>query len=132
MSSHSGGVVKQRHGSVIKNALFGDFKRMARKGSGRALERASDVSLGRDDLAQLDPFFLATKDGREKTWRLLGFLAPAMGLIITSLLSICLGIVATSKMWFSHLWKKNSTHARHKKHTKYHPIVKEREFRGQR
>ena len=53
-------------------------------------------------------------------------------LIITSLLSICLGIVATSKMWFSHLWKKNSTHARHKKHTKYHPIVKEREFRGQR
>jgi class 3 adenylate cyclase len=84
MSSHSGGVVKQRHGSVIKNALFGDFKRMARKGSGRALERASDVSLGRDDLAQLDPFFLATKDGREKTWRLLGFLAPAMGLIITS------------------------------------------------
>jgi hypothetical protein len=53
-------------------------------------------------------------------------------LILTALLSICLTIVATAKMWFSHLWKKNSTHARHKKHTKYHPIVKEREFRGQR
>ncbi len=50
-------------------------------------------------------------------------------LIITSILSICLAIVATAKMWFTHLWKKNSTHARHKNHTRYHPAVKEREFR---
>jgi NADH:ubiquinone oxidoreductase subunit 5 (subunit L)/multisubunit Na+/H+ antiporter MnhA subunit len=53
-------------------------------------------------------------------------------LVITAILSICLTIVATSKMWFAHLWKKNSTHARHKQHTQYHPSVKEREFREQR
>ena len=52
-------------------------------------------------------------------------------LTVTCLLSICLSIVATAKMWFAHLWKKNSTHARHRRHTKYHPIVKEREFRQQ-
>ena len=50
-------------------------------------------------------------------------------LVVTAILGICLSIVATSKMWFSHLWKKNSTHARHKRHTQYHPSVKEREFR---
>lgn len=53
-------------------------------------------------------------------------------LIITAILGICLSIVATSKMWFTHLWKKNSTHARHKHHTQYHPSVKDREFREQR
>ena len=53
-------------------------------------------------------------------------------LIVTALICICLSIVATAKMWFSHLWKKNSTHARHKKHTKYHPMMREREFRGDR
>ena len=53
-------------------------------------------------------------------------------LVVTATLGICLTIVATSKMWFSHLWKKNSTHARHKKHTQYHPTVKERRFREQR
>lgn len=53
-------------------------------------------------------------------------------LIITALLSICLSIVATAKMWFSHLWKKNSTHDRHKRHTKYHPAMKERQFRKER
>lgn len=52
-------------------------------------------------------------------------------LVITAILSICLAIVATSKMWFAHLWKKNSTHARHKNHTRYHPSVREREFRDQ-
>jgi len=50
-------------------------------------------------------------------------------LVLTAILGICLAIVATSKMWFSHLWKRNSTHDRHKKHTRYHPSVKEREFR---
>lgn len=48
-------------------------------------------------------------------------------LVITAMVSICLAIVATSKMWFPHLWKKNSTHARHKHHTQYHPSMKERE-----
>ena len=50
-------------------------------------------------------------------------------LVITAILSICLAIIATSKMWFSHLWKKNSTHARHKNHTRFHPAMKDREFR---
>ncbi len=50
-------------------------------------------------------------------------------LIVTSILTICLSIVATSKLWFSHLWKKNSTHKRHSQHTKYHPAMQEREFR---
>ena len=50
-------------------------------------------------------------------------------LIITGILWIFLGILATSKFWFPHLWKKNSTHARHKQHTKYHPAVRDREYR---
>ncbi len=50
-------------------------------------------------------------------------------LIITAILSICLLLLATAKLWFTHLWKKNSTHARHKQHTKHHPAVKERELR---
>ncbi len=52
--------------------------------------------------------------------------------VFTGIISICLTIVATAKLWFSHLWKKNSTHARHKNHTKYHPAVKEQEFRDRR
>lgn len=50
-------------------------------------------------------------------------------LILTTILSILLAIVATAKMWFTHLWKKNSSHERHKKHTRYHPVTKDREFR---
>jgi uncharacterized membrane protein YozB (DUF420 family) len=50
-------------------------------------------------------------------------------LILTTILSICLTIVATAKMWFTHLWKKNSTHDRHKQHSKHHPTIQEREFR---
>ena len=50
-------------------------------------------------------------------------------LILTTILSILLAIVATAKMWFTHLWKKNSSHERHKKHTQYHPVTKDREFR---
>lgn len=53
-------------------------------------------------------------------------------LTITLLVTICLAIVATAKMWFTHLWKKNSSHARHKQHTHHHPAVKEREFRKNR
>jgi hypothetical protein len=50
-------------------------------------------------------------------------------LIITAIVSILLIVVATSKMWFPHLWKKNSTHKRHRQHTQYHPSVKEKEYR---
>jgi len=53
-------------------------------------------------------------------------------LVITAILGIFLSIVATAKMRFPHLWKKNSTHDRHKKHTRYHPAVREREFRERR
>ncbi|VGO21103.1 hypothetical protein [Pontiella sulfatireligans] len=53
-------------------------------------------------------------------------------LIVTAILSICLTILATAKLWFTHLWKKNSTHARHKQHTKHHPAVQNREFREKR
>ncbi len=53
-------------------------------------------------------------------------------LIITGILSVFQLILATSKLWFPHLWKKNSTHDRHKQHTKYHPAVREREFRNNR
>jgi hypothetical protein len=50
-------------------------------------------------------------------------------LILTAIITICLSIVATAKLWFTHLWKKNSTHDRHKQHSSHHPAVKEREFR---
>jgi hypothetical protein len=51
--------------------------------------------------------------------------------MITAILSFCLIIVATAKFWYTHLWKKNSTHARHKQHSKYHPAMQEKEFRKQ-
>lgn len=53
-------------------------------------------------------------------------------LTLTALITTCLTIVATSKLWFTHLWKKNSTHARHKQHTQNHPVVRNREFRKRR
>lgn len=53
-------------------------------------------------------------------------------IILTVMITLFLGIVATSKMWFSHLWKRNSNHSRHKNHTRHHPAVKEREFRKRR
>lgn len=49
-------------------------------------------------------------------------------LIITGILTVFLLILATSKMWFPHLWKKNSTHDRHKQHTRHHPSVRDREL----
>ena len=53
-------------------------------------------------------------------------------LIVTGILSICLTVLATAKFWFPHLWKKNSTHARHKQHTKHHPVIKDRQQRRSR
>ena len=53
-------------------------------------------------------------------------------LVITGILTVFLLILATSKMWFPHLWKKNSSHDRHKQHTRYHPAVRDREFRSRR
>ena len=53
-------------------------------------------------------------------------------LMFTAIVTICLVILATAKFWFTHLWKKNSTHARHKQHTKYHPAVKEQQYKNRR
>ena len=53
-------------------------------------------------------------------------------LLITGIFTFFLLILATSKMWFPHLWKKNSSHDRHRQHTRHHPMVKDREFRRQR
>lgn len=53
-------------------------------------------------------------------------------LIITGIITVFLLILATSKLWFPHLWKKNSTHDRHKQHTKYHPAMRDREYRRRR
>lgn len=50
-------------------------------------------------------------------------------LVLTGITTFFLLILATSKLWFPHLWKKNSTHDRHKQHTRHHPAVKEREYR---
>jgi len=41
--------------------------------------------------------------------------------IITVMICIGLIIIATAKFWYTHLWKRNSNHARHKQHTKHHP-----------
>ncbi|MDF7802075.1 hypothetical protein P4C99_21570 [Pontiellaceae bacterium B1224] len=49
-------------------------------------------------------------------------------LIITGLLSLFLIVVATAKFWYTHLWKKNSSHARHKQHTKHHPAYQKKEY----
>ena len=46
-------------------------------------------------------------------------------LVATAVLSVLLAILATSKMWYPHLWTKNSTHDRHKQHTKYHPAMQQ-------
>ncbi len=53
-------------------------------------------------------------------------------LIITAILTFCLSIMATSKWWHPHLWKRNSTHARHHEHTRHHPTIREKEFRNRR
>ena len=50
-------------------------------------------------------------------------------LIITAILSIFIIVIATAKLWYTHLWKKNSTHARHKQHTQYHPTMRDKELK---
>lgn len=55
-----------------------------------------------------------------------------MVLLITGFINICLLIIATGKMWFPHLWKKNSTHARHKQHSEHHPAMRDKSFRSSR
>ena len=49
--------------------------------------------------------------------------------IFTGLISLCLLFAATSKLLFSHLWKKNSSHDRHRMHSKNHPMEKEKAFK---
>ncbi len=71
--------------------------------------------------------FISTDDG-SGVQRQKGVLV----LVLTLVISVCLTIVATAKLWFTHLWKRNSTHARHKQHSQFHPAVKEREFRNRR
>ena len=41
--------------------------------------------------------------------------------IVTSLLSIFLTFAAAAKYRFQHLWKKNTSHERHRMHTDNHP-----------
>jgi hypothetical protein len=53
-------------------------------------------------------------------------------LVVTGILVMFLAILATSKFWFPHLWKKNSTHSRHKQHTRFHPAMREKEYKKRR
>lgn len=53
-------------------------------------------------------------------------------LMITGVVSFCLLILMTSKFWFPHLWKKNSTHARHKQHSKHHPAQRDQAYRNRK
>ena len=46
-------------------------------------------------------------------------------LVATAVLSVLLAILATSKMWYPHLWTRNSTHDRHKQHTKHPPAMQQ-------
>ena len=71
--------------------------------------------------------FISTDDG-SGVQRQKGILV----LVLTLLISFCLTIVATAKLWFTHLWKRNSNHARHKQHSQFHPSVRERNFRNRR
>jgi small-conductance mechanosensitive channel len=71
---------------------------------------------------------LFAKDEGTGVYRQQGILV----LIITGIICICLIIVATAKFWYTHLWKKNSTHARHKQHTQHHPASREKQYPNQR
>ena len=53
-------------------------------------------------------------------------------LMVTGILGFCLFLLATAKVWFTHLWKKNSNHDRHKQHSQFHPSVQQEEFRKNR
>ena len=45
-------------------------------------------------------------------------------MLVTGLLCFFQLILATSKLWFPHLWKRNSTHNRHKQHSAHHPTTR--------
>ncbi|MDZ8119565.1 hypothetical protein [Pontiella agarivorans] len=70
--------------------------------------------------------FFSQEDGTG-IWKQRGILT----FIITGILCLFLVILATAKFWHTHLWKKNSTHARHHNHTKHHPAMREKQFREQ-
>jgi hypothetical protein len=53
-------------------------------------------------------------------------------LIVTGIVTLFITIIATSKLWYPHLWKKNSTHKRHHQHTQHHPSVRQREYQRNR
>ena len=42
--------------------------------------------------------------------------------LVTGVICFLLLILGTSKLWFPHLWRKNSTHDRHKQHSSRHPV----------
>lgn len=71
--------------------------------------------------------FLSKEDGTGKYEQLVIFT-----IIITSFLTLFLLILATSKMWFPHLWKRNSSHDRHKRHTQHHPSMRGRDHHNHR
>ena len=71
--------------------------------------------------------FLAQEDGTGIHKR-----RAILVLIITGIMTIFLLILATSKLWFPHLWKRNSTHARHRQHTRHHPTNRDRAHPGKR
>jgi hypothetical protein len=52
-----------------------------------------------------------------------------LSIIVTSLLCFFQIILATSKLWFPHLWKKNSSHDRHRHHSPNHPSVQRQRAR---
>jgi hypothetical protein len=58
-----------------------------------------------------------------------GELKPAaiLVLIITGILFFMLLIGATYKLFFPHLWKRNSSHKRLRQHSKHHPYYSEKE-----
>ncbi|MBN2683646.1 MAG: hypothetical protein JXR40_00065 [Pontiellaceae bacterium] len=55
--------------------------------------------------------------------------AGILVLIITGILFLILLIGATYKLWFPHLWKRNSSHNRHHHHSEHHPYYRDREIR---
>ncbi|QBG47885.1 hypothetical protein EGM51_10940 [Verrucomicrobia bacterium S94] len=70
--------------------------------------------------------FFSKEDGTG-IWKQRGILT----LIITGILSSFFIILATAKFWHTHLWKRNSTHARHHQHTEHHPAMREKRMQAQ-
>ena len=93
--------------------------------------RPNPIALGAMFLILIVGLLLAlsffAKDGGSGAYRQQGIFT----VIVTGIICVLLLILATAKMWFPHLWKKNSTHDRHKQHSRHHPAVREREYRRQ-